>query len=73
MHTFFIADVARAWVHTGIHYAEPPLGDLRFAPPVAMDSLGVATFNATMFGAPCVQPDVRDVRPDGSSRILRFC
>ena len=54
----------------GIPFAEPPLGDLRFAPPVELDSLGVPTFNATAFGAPCVQFDVCDAWPDTMSWTL---
>ncbi|KAM5539639.1 hypothetical protein V8D89_006748 [Ganoderma adspersum] len=59
-----LADNVTVEFFGGIPFAEPPLGDLRFAPPVAMDSLGVPTFNATMFGAPCVQPDVDGVSED---------
>ncbi|KAJ6562360.1 esterase 1 [Mycena capillaripes] len=41
----------------GIPYAEPPIGSLRFARPVAKFSLGNATtFDATNFGPSCIQP-----------------
>ncbi|KAH9850203.1 esterase 1 [Lenzites betulinus] len=36
-----------------ISYAEPPVGALRFAPPVLKTDLGVASFDATQFGASC--------------------
>ena len=65
LRTYLAADAVRTRVHVGIPFAKPPLGDLRFAPPVAMNSFGVSTFNATAFGAPCVQPEVRDARPCG--------
>ena len=37
----------------GIPYAEPPIGDLRFAPPQTKASEGVV--NATAFGPSCMQ------------------
>ncbi|KAI0691678.1 extracellular triacylglycerol lipase precursor [Earliella scabrosa] len=48
----------------GIPFAEPPLGGLRFAPPVLKDTLDGRTLNATEFGAPCVQFDLPGVSED---------
>ncbi|KAI0737108.1 extracellular triacylglycerol lipase precursor [Daedaleopsis nitida] len=39
----------------GIPYAQPPLGDLRFAPPVLMDTPPAGSLDASAFGAACVQ------------------
>src|SRR3990167_1964988 len=45
-------------VWRGIRYAQPPVGDLRWKPPVAVgDMQGEVT--ATEFGASCVQPEPR--------------
>jgi len=38
----------------GIPFALPPVGDLRFAPPVA-DNRTLGTFNATNWGPSCIQ------------------
>ncbi|RPD53636.1 extracellular triacylglycerol lipase precursor [Lentinus tigrinus ALCF2SS1-7] len=48
----------------GIPFAQPPVGNLRFAPPVLMDGFGVDTLDATKFGAPCVQFNVAGVSED---------
>ncbi|KAL5518415.1 hypothetical protein ACEPAH_97 [Sanghuangporus vaninii] len=39
----------------GISFAEPPIGALRFAPPVLRLNPGVEALNATQFGAACPQ------------------
>lgn len=41
----------------GIPFAEPPIGNLRFAQPILKTSLQVETFNATEFGPACLQAD----------------
>ncbi|KAJ7243603.1 extracellular triacylglycerol lipase precursor [Mycena haematopus] len=41
-----------------IPYAEPPLGSLRFSPPVLKASLNSSTFDASNFGPACLQTDL---------------
>jgi para-nitrobenzyl esterase len=47
---------------SGIPYAAPPLGSLRFARAVLNTDL-FGTLNATEFGAPCIQSPAGDPRP----------
>ncbi|KAJ3541390.1 hypothetical protein NMY22_g3906 [Coprinellus aureogranulatus] len=45
----------------GIPYAEPPLGNLRFRPPVLKTRIAAPSFNATSHGKGCLQYAVEDL------------
>lgn len=55
----------------GMPYAEPPLGDLRFAPPVELGSWG-GPIEADAFGPACPQPAIGEV-DTLNSRIDEDC
>lgn len=42
-------------IYLGIPFAEPPVGDLRFAPPIEKRYWRPRVLNATEFGAVCPQ------------------
>ncbi|KAI0753756.1 extracellular triacylglycerol lipase precursor [Fomes fomentarius] len=48
----------------GIPFAEPPVANLRFAPPVPKNAADVGVLNATQFGASCVQFNLAAVSED---------
>jgi para-nitrobenzyl esterase len=50
-------------VFKGVPFAQPPVGELRWAPPQAMPWQGELV--ATEFGQPCLQPTPADGRPNG--------
>ncbi|KAJ7230205.1 esterase 1 [Mycena pura] len=54
----------------GIPYAEPPLGDLRFKPPVYRRRLTVPTLNASAYGMACLQPTTSVSNDTGSEDCL---
>jgi acetylcholinesterase len=45
----------------GIPYAQPPTGANRFKPPVVLSTLPGASFDATKYGAACIQAPVSNV------------
>ncbi|XP_012262860.2 pyrethroid hydrolase Ces2a-like [Athalia rosae] len=47
----------RVFAFRGIPYAEPPVGDLRFRPPVRVESWGNEVLDATAYGPACPQED----------------
>jgi para-nitrobenzyl esterase len=61
-------------VFKGIPYAEPPVGDLRWKPPVPK-AAPAGTFEATQFGPACIQPRPRSesIYANPPARISEDC
>jgi hypothetical protein len=58
----------------GIHYAQPPIGDLRFAAPKALSNEPSRVIRATKYGPVCPQQPSVNVSPPNLFNILtRFC
>lgn len=55
--------VTKIYTFLGLHYAEPPTGQNRYARPVYKRLNG--DINATLFGPPCIQPD-----PHNQNRVI---
>ncbi|EAU89349.2 lipase I [Coprinopsis cinerea okayama7 len=53
-----------------IPFTEPPVGKLRFKPPVLKTRLDTDTFNATQYGKTCLQPDFSGPPKDISEDCL---
>ncbi|KAG2008180.1 carotenoid ester lipase [Coprinopsis cinerea AmutBmut pab1-1] len=53
-----------------IPFTEPPVGKLRFKPPVLKTRLDTDTFNATQYGRTCLQPDFSGPPKDISEDCL---
>jgi len=55
-HVVDLLEVMKFHLISGIPYAEPPLGELRLKPPVLKKRIDSETFDASNFGAACLQP-----------------
>ncbi len=51
-------DSQGVWVYKGIHFAKPPVGNLRWAPPAPPDPWGDEVLKATGYAPMCVQVDM---------------
>ena len=60
------------YVFKGIPYAQPPVGSLRFKPPLPLDTLPTSPLECFVDGPSCYSEDVRFQRMSEDCLYLKF-